>query len=266
MNKFTTIFLAGLLSIGLYAKEFATVNGVSITDEDISMIIRNPQIQFSTLPEKTQKQVIEQAVERKLLALNAKESGIQSTPEFKNAVEKIKDDLALEFWMQKEFKSINVKYSQIKKFYNENIAQFKKAESAKARHILVKTEAEAKDIIKELNSSKEVLSKFIELAKTKSTGPSGTNGGDLGWFEAKRMVPEFSKATFKLSTNSYTKTPVKTQFGYHIIYLEDKKPASTIPLADIKMKIENQLKSTKFKNRVEELAKELKRKATISYK
>ena len=88
-----------------------------------------------------------------------------------------------------------------------------------ARHILVKTEEEAKVIIKDLEAGKD----FIELAKEKSTGPSGPNGGDLGFFGPGRMVPEFEQAAFKLEKGAFTKEPVKTQFGFHIIRVDEKR-------------------------------------------
>jgi parvulin-like peptidyl-prolyl isomerase len=266
MSKFKTVFLAGLLSMSLYAADYAVVNGDTITDDDINMIIRNPQIDFNSLPDATKRQVIDQAIEKRLLTANANKSDITSSKDYQEALEKVKQDLALEFWMQKEFKAINIKHSAVKKFYEDNSSKFQQPESVKARHILVKTEDEAKALIKELEASKDTLSKFIELAKTKSTGPSGPNGGDLGWFDAKRMVPEFSAASFKLDKNSFTKSPVKTQFGYHVIYVEDKKPSSTVPLADVKSQIENQLKSEKFKEIVSELAKDLRKKAKVEYK
>ena len=89
-----------------------------------------------------------------------------------------------------------------------------------ARHILVKTEKEAKDLIKTLNKSKKKEKKFIELAKTKSVGPTGPKGGYLGKFPANQMVPEFASAASSLKKKTYSQTPVKTQFGYHVIYLE----------------------------------------------
>ncbi len=88
----------------------------------------------------------------------------------------------------------------------------------KARHILVKTEDEAKEIIKELEGGAD----FAELAKAKSTGPSGTKGGDLGTFGKGQMVPEFEAAAFALEVGEFSKEPVKTQFGFHVIKVEDK--------------------------------------------
>lgn len=134
-----------------------------------------------------------------------------------------------------------------------------------ARHILVKTEAEAEAIIKEFNSlSGDALKeKFIELAKTKSTGPSGPKGGDLGFFVSGQMVPEFNEAVFKLEVGTATKKPVKTQFGYHVIYLEEKQPAAIRKFDEVKSIIDQRLKLEKFKVAVKAKMQELEKKAKI---
>ena len=99
------------------------------------------------------------------------------------------------------------------------MAQAESREEIKARHILVEAEDTAKAIIEELKGGAD----FVELAKEKSTGPSGPNGGDLGWFTADVMVPEFSQAAMELKPGEITLAPVKTQFGYHVILVEDRR-------------------------------------------
>ena len=108
---------------------------------------------------------------------------------------------------------------EVKARYDEEIKKLPPQEEVHARHILVKTEAEAKDIIKQLDAGKD----FAELAKEKSTDPNKSEGGDLGYFAKGRMVKEFEDAAFALKKGEYTKTPVKTQFGYHVIKVEDKR-------------------------------------------
>ena len=110
----------------------------------------------------------------------------------------------------------------------------------KARHILVKEEADAKAVIGELDKGAD----FAELAKEKSTGPSGPLGGDLGWFSLDRMVKPFGDAVATMSKGSYTKTPVKTDFGWHVILLEDERVEKAAPPAfdTVKQEIVQQLK------------------------
>jgi parvulin-like peptidyl-prolyl isomerase len=187
---------------------------------------------------------------------------MENEPEFQKALKSVKRDLALELWMKKQFDSIKLKDSEIKDFYNKNKAMFKQPETAKARHILLKTEADAKAVIKELKGGAD----FKELAKTKSTGPSAANGGDLGWFDKKRMVKEFSDAAFKLKKGQYTKKPVKTQFGYHVILLEDKKAAGSVSLDKAKPSIEQSLKVKKFQSQMKSITKKLRSSADIKIK
>ncbi len=255
------------VSINLSAKTYATVDGEKVTQEDIDIIMRVlPGADFSTLTNEQKSQIVSQAIERKLLAKEALKQGADKDPEYKRALEKIKKDLALEFWMKKRFESIKVSDKEAKDFYNKNRDKFKKDAQLKARHILLKSEKEAKEVIKEIKNSKNKLEKFIELAKSKSIGPSGENGGDLGWFERAQMVPEFSEAAFKLKKGEFTKTPVKTQFGYHVIMVEDKKPKSTAPFSEVKNMIKENLRMEKFQKSMKELSNRLRKSAKIDIK
>jgi len=262
--------VAALLVAGssLNAAVYATVDGKDVTTDDINVLLRSiPGAKFETLPKESQKRIIDQAIERKLLTKQAKKEGIQKDKEYKEALEKIKDELALEVWMKRKYEKINVSDKELKDFYNKNSDKFIQPAVVKARHILVKTEQEAKQIIKELSNAKGNLTdKFIELAKTKSTGPSGKNGGDLGWFNAKQMVKEFSEAAFALKKGEFTKTPVKTQFGYHVIFVEDKKDKEKVGFDKVKERILGSIKMEKFRDTVSKKAQELRSKAKIEYK
>ncbi|NEW60362.1 peptidylprolyl isomerase, partial [Sulfurovum sp. bin170] len=152
------------------------------------------------------------------------------------------------------------------RYYRENDSKFYQSASASARHILVTTQSEAREIIKELEFSSNLRERFIELAKIRSTGPSGKNGGDLGWFSKDQMVPEFSNATFALNPGNFTHIPVQTHFGYHIIYLTDKKPAGKIEFSKVRDSIANSLKLKKFQEDLKNLSKKLKKSANISVK
>ena len=145
------------------------------------------------------------------------------------------------------------------------MGEFKEKESVHARHILVKTEDEAKKIITELKplSGAKLKEKFIELAKKDSTGPSGSNGGDLGYFSKGQMVPAFNDKVFTMKKGTITEAPVKTQFGYHVIYLEDKKPSLTRSFDEVKAFIEQRLKMEKFKTVVKKKMDTLQKQAVI---
>jgi parvulin-like peptidyl-prolyl isomerase len=265
-KKSLALSLIASLALGASAnaKEvYATVDGEQITKEEIAMVLKNPQVNFDQLPKKTQDMVINQLIEKKLLTKAALASDVQQSKAFKEALEKIKKDLALEVWMQEEFKKVSVSENEISTYYKNNEAEFKTPEKLTARHILVENENDAKAIIKQLDGAKNKLEKFIELAKSKSTGPTGKNGGSLGEFAANQMVPEFSKAASALAKNSYSKTPAKTQFGYHVIYLEDKKPAKKLSFDEVKDKISQGLMQQKFRDAIGKKAEKLKETAKI---
>jgi parvulin-like peptidyl-prolyl isomerase len=180
-------------------------------------------------------------------------------------MEKIKEELLVNMWMRMQLENTIVSDSEAKEFYEKNKDKFKQPESVSARHILVKTEDEAKAIIKELKPLKdaELKEKFIVLAKEKSTGPSAPKGGDLGTFTKDQMVPEFSKAVWQLKDGTVTLEAVKTQFGYHVIYLEKKNTAQPVTYEKVKDKIILSLKQKQFAGKIAEMAKELKSKAKI---
>jgi len=265
--------VAGVLATSSYAKEdkvYATVNGDSIKASDIAVVLKDPRINFDSLPKENQKQVIDQLIDRKLLANNALKTDIVKSADYKttleNTIQTLKEDLALQMWVANMSKNVKVTDDDAKKFYEENKANFKKPEQYRARHILLKTEQEAKDIISELQKAKNLKDTFIILAKEKSTGPSGKNGGDLDWFFAKQMVPEFSLATSFLKVGTITKNPVKTQFGYHVIYLEDKKPASESTYEEVKDNLKQMLGQEQFKKMLEDIVSKEKKSAKIIYK
>ncbi|MFK5882146.1 MAG: peptidylprolyl isomerase [Sulfurospirillum sp.] len=261
--------LAMVFGVSLNATVYATVNGHDIKDQDIKALLRTmPGARFEQLPPTTQKKVVQQAIERYLLSLKAIKSGIENDPEFKKALAGIKSDLALELWMKKEYAGVKVNEKSVKAYFDKNADKFIKPARAKARHILLKTEKEAKAVIAQLKGLKgDALSKkFIELAKAKSTGPSGKDGGELGWFGKRQMVKPFSDATFALKKGEITKNPVKTQFGYHVILLENKEVGKKATLAEVKPQIENALKMETFRKKVAGIAKGLKKGAKITIK
>ncbi len=247
-------------------KVYAVVNGESITNQEIMMLLRNQKVNFETLPKEQQKQIIDGLIEQKLLSEAAYKTDIPTRTEYKLELDKAKKSIAFQFWMRDFSKSIKVSDKELRAFYNENKSKMKSPVELKASHILVKTKKEADDIINELSKSSNLKSDFAKLAKTKSTGPSGVNGGELGWFTKEKMVPEFSEASQKLKKGTITKSPVKTQFGYHIIYLDDKKASGTIAFDVVKGRLQQDLLQKKFTQSLKVEALKLKKNAKIEYK
>lgn len=270
MKKFLiSLGLAGIVISGAYAKIYATVDGEDITEKDMLFLKQAmPNVDFDTLPKDMQSKAVDQAIDRKLLIKEAKKEKLEDTKEYKETLEAFKDTIALELWMRNQIEKIKISENEIKKFYNENKDKLIVPDSASARHILVETQKEAQDIIKELDKvkSNQAESKFIELAKSKSKDPSGPNGGDLGTFSKDKMVPEFATAAFNLKENTYTKTPVKTDFGYHVIFLKSKQPQGVISYEEAKPRLEQELQLRKFGEVMSQKAQDLRKKAKVVVK
>ncbi|RXJ81421.1 peptidyl-prolyl cis-trans isomerase [Arcobacter sp. F2176] len=248
------------------AETFASVNGEDVTTQDVAQLLRGQNVQFENLPKETKDKVISQLIEKKLLTQKAVKSGIEKDEKYKDALSKIKEDLALELWMQKEYSKVKATDAEEKSFYDKNKEKFKTPDTLEASHILVKTEKEANDVIAKLNIAKNKKGSFEELAKKFSIGPTKTKGGYLGKFQAKQMVPEFSEAALKLKKGEYTKKPVKTQFGYHVIYLENKEISKVLPFDKVKDNIEKLIVQEKYAKIIKEEVAKLKKDAKIIIK
>ena len=247
---------------------YGTVNGEEITDDEVSQTLGQAGMNFSTLPNDMKKQVLDMVVSRKLLSQNAMKFDLKKTDEYKKKLELLTKELVLNVWMEQEAKKIKdgVKDEDIKAYYEKNKEKYSKPAQLKARHILVEKEDTAKEIIKTLGDTNNTEETFIKLAKEKSIGPSGKNGGDLGWFGLDRMVPEFSAAADKLKKGEFTKEAVKTQFGYHVIYLEGRKEASTQKLDEVKEMIILALNKERFNTFMDDTVKKLKEEAKLELK
>ena len=255
------------LTTAINAQDFyASVDGEKITKEDVALVLQDPRANFEALPKKTQTMVLEQIINKKLLAKEAIKNGVEKDPVFINAINKMKSDLAFQVWQRNEVTNMKISDKDQIDFYEKNKEKFKMPATLEARHILVETEDAAKALIKELDASKNKEEKFIDLAKTKSTGPSGPKGGYLGKFQEKQMVPEFSAAAKKLAANSYTKMPVKTQFGYHIIYLVSKNDSKSLSFNEVKGNISKIIVQERYNKKVKALTDSLRKKAKIVIK
>jgi len=264
----TSLLAVAVMATSVVASDIlVTVNGKNITKQDAEAFVSAtaPNAHYSQLSPEQKALVKKTLVEKVLLSELAKKEGIDKMPEFKKNLEKIANELMVNMWMKKQMDSAVVSDSEAKAFYDKNKEKFMMPETVHARHILVKSEKEAQSIINTLKGLKgdKLKEKFIELAKKKSTGPSGPKGGDLGNFKKGQMVPAFSKAVWALKPGEITTKPVKTQFGYHVIYLEAKNPAQAVPYETVKDKIIATLKQQEFAKKIAEIAKELTSKAKI---
>jgi len=266
----TSLLTLAVMATSVVASDIlATVNGKNITKLDAQSFVSAtaPQANYLQLGDAEKKMVLDRLIEKELFTELALQEGMENQPEFKRNMEKLRDELLVNMWMKAQMDNALVSDSEAKKFYEKNADKFMQEATMQARHILVETEKDAQGIIDELKPLKgEALkTKFIELAKEKSTGPSAKDGGNLGTFTKGQMVPEFSKAVWALKEGQITTKPVKTQFGYHVIYLEKKTDATPVPYEKVKDKIIISLKQQQFTAKIKEIAKELTSKAKIVY-
>ena len=201
------------------------------------------------------KAVLEQLISSKLLLLDAKHNLYETEPEFKAELAKVRESLLINYAGNKVLASVKVSDEEAKKFYDENPDKFNEGETVNADHILVKTEDEAKEILAKIESG-EIS--FAAAAAEYSTCPSGQKGGNLGDFGKGQMVPEFEKAAFELEVGEITKTPVATQFGYHLIKLNAKNEASVIPYEQIADQLKEMLVGEKRREAYERKINQLK--------
>lgn len=265
---------SALLAAALNAQTLVTVNGTAITTQDVDKeLMVATQGRAGQIPAEKQgefrKQVLEQLVARELVFDDAKKSGIMESDEYKKRydelTQRIQKEVAIQIWQKREVDKIKISDKELKDYYEANKAEFVEEESVNARHILVADEAAAKDAISKLKTLKgdALKNKFMEIAKEKSTCASAADGGNLGYFNKEQMVPEFSNKAFSLKKGEMTTEPVKTQFGYHVIYVDDKKAKSTRSFDQVKNAIEQRLKMDKAKTVMMNKMQELEKKATI---
>ena len=236
-------------------KVVATVNGEAITEADVAIAAQDYAQDLAQVPEALRRNLLVGVlVDMRVLADASLKAGRDQEAGVKRQLEYARLRTLRDSYFN-EKNTLEPDEAALKKLYDEQYGDFKGPEEVHARHILVKTEDEAKAIIKELDGGKD----FAEVAKEKSTGPSGPNGGDLGYFTKDRMVAEFADAAFALEPGTYSKEPVKTQFGWHVIKVEDKR-AQPAPSFD---EVKNQLRSDAIRAKYNEVMEGLKAKADI---
>jgi len=198
--------------------------------------------------------LIEELVQRELLVQDATQKQLDKSPELVAQLEAAKKALLTQADLQNFIKANPVTDAEIKAEYDSKVAAEKGTEF-KASHILVKTEAEAKKLIAELDKGAD----FAKLANKNSLdAKESQNGGDLGWFSAAQMVAPFSEAVAALEKGKYSKEPVKTQFGFHVILKEDSRPVTPPPLEAVKEQLTPFLQRKKVQGMIETLRKQAK--------
>ncbi|QYF94729.1 peptidylprolyl isomerase [Massilia sp. PAMC28688] len=222
----------------------ATVNGTPIYKDTVDIMVKERMAQGQPDSPELRKAIIDNLAMQTLVANEAVKKGLDKQPETARQMEMLKQSLLAQAYVQDYIKNNAVTDEMVKAEYDKINAKAGGSEY-KARHILVATEAEAKDIIAKLQKD---LKSFDSLAKSKSMDPgSKTNGGDLGWFNPAGMVPEFGAAVAKLEKGKFTTEPVKSQFGYHVIVLDDSRPITPPPMEQVSDQVKQGLQRQNLK-------------------
>lgn len=222
------------------AQVLATVDGVAITrGEAMELLAQMPAQMRQLPPEQLLPMAVEQVINNKVISKKSSASGLDRDPEVLKQLAMAKEQIVRAKFVELEVEK-KVKEEDVKKEYEQYVLNFPKVEEVKANHILVEDEAKAKELIKQLDAGKD----FAELAKENSTDGTAQNGGDLGYFGKDEVVPEFGEAAFALEPGTYSKTPVKSEFGYHVIKSEDKRVRPAAEYDQVKPYIEQEIKRT----------------------
>ncbi|MBQ2884180.1 MAG: peptidyl-prolyl cis-trans isomerase [Alphaproteobacteria bacterium] len=227
----------------------AKINGEVVYINDLKQSYADhPQIKDRVSFEEFYAKTLDVFVNSKLVYQAAKAAKIEETPEYQRQLVTAKEDLARKLYLEKKVDE-KVTDEEIKKLYDEYVSKFESQKEVKAKHILVDTEEKAKEVIAKLKKGED----FVKLAQEYSKDQV-----DLGYFTKEVMVPEFSDAAFAMNKGEYSKTPVKTDFGYHVILVEDVRASKPLTLKDVEPQLKNMVTQQVVAQIFEDLVKNAK--------
>lgn len=224
-------------------KVLAVVGDREITDADIMAVLSTlePQQQMMFGTEYGKGKILDELINKELIYIWAEENNVEESEAFQRDLDNLKRSLMTNHALNKILEDVDVTEEEVNTYYEENKKEFTDPEQIKAAHILLEDEETAVSVLEEIKEEKIT---FEEAAKEYSTGPSAEKGGELGFFSKGQMVPEFEEKAFKLETGELSE-PVKTQYGWHLIKVLDKKPAKQKTLDESRGQIYENLMSEK---------------------
>jgi peptidyl-prolyl cis-trans isomerase C len=235
-------------------KVIIVINGHEIKTSEVEIAAEDIALQLGDLPAKLRYPfLVEYLVERHLLAQAAVKEGIAETEEYKQRLAFYQAKALRDAYFNTSIKP-SVTDEEVKTAYEKEASKVKVSERVRARHILVQTEKDAKDVLGRLNKGE----KFEDIAKQVSLDGSKDYGGDLGYFSSEEMVPEFSKAAFSLKIGEIS-APVKTDYGWHVIKFEDRKQGGAQPFEQVKAGV----KAVLMRKKVQDIVSDLRKQAKI---
>ena len=247
--------MVGTLATSAFAQNVAIVNGKAVPKERLEALAQQVARSGRPVTPEMQGQLRDEIIAREIFAQEAHNRGLDATDDYKNQLELTKQSILIRELFTDFQKKNPVTDEEVKAEYDK-FAAANAGKEYRARHILVEKEDQAKDIIAKINKG----AKFEDLAKKLSKDPgSGANGGDLDWANPSSYVKEFSDALVGLSKGKMTDKPVKSQFGYHVIRLDDVREAQLPKFDEVKPQISQQL----FQQKMSKFQEDLRSKAKI---
>lgn len=230
-------------------KVLATVNGKPVTEQMLNAYAQQRAPQNANDPAANNPELLlQELVNRELLYQDALKQGLEKQAQVKEAIELQRREVLINAAVRERLEKVEISEEALRARYDEMLAATDTRE-LKARHILLESEDEARAVIAQLDKG----GKFAELAKEKSTDRSAGDSGDLGWFHPAQMVPEFSRAANALDKGQYTRSPVQTQFGWHVILLEDTRKITPPSYEQVKPRLQQMMLSEQVQQYVESL-------------
>ncbi len=227
----------------------ARVNGIVIHRSDLLLAMQDLPQQYRALPLKVlYTPLLNQIVDRKLIAEAAEKEKLDQNPLVKQRIALAREETLESAYIGQRLKK-ELTEAKLKALYDAKVKTMKPVEEVRARHILVKTKAEAEQIIAKLKKGAD----FATLAKEKSIDPSASNGGELGYFTEDQMVPSFAKAAFALKPGQFSQTPVHTPFGWHVIEVEARRTKPVPTFKEMAPKLREEMVQTTVAKVVENL-------------
>lgn len=227
----------------------ATVNGEPVTEAEVSRAESDLSQQFAQLPpEQRRAAALSALIEIRLMADEARKQEIDQSEEFQQRMAFLRERALHSAYIEEEI-APEINDDSVRARYDQEISQTPPVNEIRARHILVETEEEANAIIEQLNEGGD----FEAIAKEKSQDGAAQRGGDLGYFQRGQMVPPFEEAAFALEVGEYTSEPVETQFGWHVIKLEDRRAQQPPAFEEVKEQLRSAMMRETYRDRVSEL-------------
>lgn len=240
MKRFAAIAAACVIAVPAYAQTVATVNGQDISQKSLDSFVELLVSQGAQDSEELREQVKQEMIHRLVAVQAAEKAGIDKNDAVRQEIELARQGILVRALMSDHLEKNPVSDTQAKARYDELKDEQSKVLEYKVRHILVEDEKQAQDLISAISSKKI---SFEEAAKQDSIDPgSGANGGDLGWSPSGNYVPEFAQAVESLKKGQMTDKPVQSQFGWHIIQVDDSRPTSFPEYEAVKPQIEEMLR------------------------